>query len=395
MKKKDNGRMKDNSYDKNDDMSIDELLRGLSEVGSSETADSSSVVDNDPEIEALLKKYISEGEVFETEDIPVMDMDVSMVLPGNTTPLEGVQQIGQLMGSGELTLDEYRDMVSVGSPAAEKPVFAVNLPFNSSITYNMNAAASPITVIATVPEGCSLTYEWYRYGIDSDGKPYAPDVISYSNSFTPPTSTLGTTYYYCKVTNTTPDNLVAYNYSSAIEIIVVEGTSPDPGSDPDTDEEDKIYQGVTGAWNDAIKGSLQDILDKVFKQNSSDQSNEDKDKGGVYVDQITGMVPDYSKDILPPVRNLANSLGYTGTTCILTMPAITVPSVGNLFSETRLLDEQSINFEDYFNKMPPVLLSIVRALFDITVVIFCAREAMGLFQNGFTGFKKPKGDNDE
>lgn len=73
MKKKDNGRMKDNSYDKNDDMSIDELLRGLSEVGSSETADSSSVVDNDPEIEALLKKYISEGEVFETEDIPVMD----------------------------------------------------------------------------------------------------------------------------------------------------------------------------------------------------------------------------------------------------------------------------------------------------------------------------------
>ncbi|MBR5452754.1 MAG: hypothetical protein IKV54_01610 [Clostridia bacterium] len=66
MEKKDNGRV-------NDDMSIEELLRGLSEVSTSEKKEPAPVVESDPEIEELLKKYITEGESAKAEEVPVME----------------------------------------------------------------------------------------------------------------------------------------------------------------------------------------------------------------------------------------------------------------------------------------------------------------------------------
>ncbi|MBQ2827541.1 MAG: hypothetical protein IJF13_09975, partial [Clostridia bacterium] len=69
MEKKDNGRINDTG----DDMSIEELLRGLSEVSSSEKKEPAPTVESDPEIEELLKKYITESEAEKAEDIPVME----------------------------------------------------------------------------------------------------------------------------------------------------------------------------------------------------------------------------------------------------------------------------------------------------------------------------------
>ena len=54
-------------------MSIEELLRGLSEVSSSEKKEPAPAVESDPEIEELLKKYITESEAEKAEDIPVME----------------------------------------------------------------------------------------------------------------------------------------------------------------------------------------------------------------------------------------------------------------------------------------------------------------------------------
>lgn len=335
----------------------------------------------------------------DTEDIPVTGIDYSMIFPDNVDLLEGIQNVGDMMSSGDLTLDEYHNITDVGSSTAAKPIFVSDIPLGSSITYKQGVAASPITVIASSSDGGTVSYEWYRYGTDASGKVYPVEVLGTTNSFAPPTTDVGTAYYHCRVINTNADGLVAYNYSTAIEIVVEPsaGTDPNPGTDPDTgvDDEEKIVAGVTGAWNNSIKQSLQDLLDNVFKQNTSNQQEDDEKQGGVYADQIIGMVPDYSADFLPPLRNLADSLGYTGTSCVLTMPAITVPAVGNLFSETTFLEETSINFEDYFSKMPSTLLTIVRTVFDITIVLFCLREAMGLFQGAFTGFKKPKEDSNE
>jgi formylglycine-generating enzyme required for sulfatase activity len=61
-----------------------------------------------------------------------------------------------------------------------------------------------LTVTASVTDGGTLTYQWYSNDTDSDsgGSPVGTN----SSSFTPPTTSLGTIYYYVEVTNTIPDN---------------------------------------------------------------------------------------------------------------------------------------------------------------------------------------------
>ncbi|MDR1666888.1 MAG: T9SS type A sorting domain-containing protein, partial [Bacteroidales bacterium] len=68
-------------------------------------------------------------------------------------------------------------------------------------TYAAGATATALTVTASVSDGGTLSYQWYRNTTDSntDGTPItgATDV-----AYTPPTATAGTTYYYVVVTNT-------------------------------------------------------------------------------------------------------------------------------------------------------------------------------------------------
>jgi hypothetical protein len=71
----------------------------------------------------------------------------------------------------------------------------------ATTTYDQNATAAPLTVTASVGDGGTLSYQWYSNSINSytGGK-----VLTGSNgfSYTPPTSAIGTTYYYVAVTNT-------------------------------------------------------------------------------------------------------------------------------------------------------------------------------------------------
>ena len=55
-------------------------------------------------------------------------------------------------------------------------------------------------------------------------------------------------------------------------------------------------------------------------------------------------------------------------------------------------DGVTFNFEDYFNKMPQLLMTLVRAIFDLAVVFFCLREFNHTIQQVLTGFKDMKDD---
>jgi len=72
-------------------------------------------------------------------------------------------------------------------------------------TYTQNATATALSVTASSPDGGVLTYQWYSNT--------ANDTTSGSSigsatliSYTPPTTAIGTTYYYVVVTNEIPDN---------------------------------------------------------------------------------------------------------------------------------------------------------------------------------------------
>lgn len=304
---------------------------------------------------------LQEGNITE-EEIPLVDIDYSQVLPQGQTALESIQSLAGQLASGAITYEDYLAAVT-----AEQPVFTTNIPYGSEVTYSQGEVAEPITVEAIVSDGGTISYEWYRYGTDPNGNVYAPEVLSTSNSFIPPTDEVCTAYYYCRAMNTDPNGMVAWNYSPSIAVHVVAGA----GSDTDTDVADKVGDAVSDALDDA----------------SAKEEEKINNTGNDVSQQLLDAVPDYSTAFLPAVKNLSDALGYTGTSCVLTMPAITVPAVSNLFSETKILDEQQINFEEYFNKMPETVLTLIRALFDITVVFFCLREINDTISQALTGFK--------
>jgi uncharacterized repeat protein (TIGR02543 family) len=87
--------------------------------------------------------------------------------------------------------------------------------------YSQNAPASPLTVQASVGDGGTLSYQWYRNtdNSNSDGTLISGAV---SSSYTPPTNSAGTVYYYVIVTNTR-SGATAQAVSNASAVVVTGG----------------------------------------------------------------------------------------------------------------------------------------------------------------------------
>jgi quinol monooxygenase YgiN len=89
-------------------------------------------------------------------------------------------------------------------------------------TYSQNATATALTVTASVSDGGTLTYQWYRNATNSTTGGTAAGTGA---SYTPATATVGTQYYYVVITNT--NNSVngiktATTTSNTAEITVIE-----------------------------------------------------------------------------------------------------------------------------------------------------------------------------
>lgn len=81
----------------------------------------------------------------------------------------------------------------------EVPTIAAGL--GDPATYGLNSEAQPIVVEAAVNDGGTLSYQWYRNNVDSNG---GGTIIegAVENTYIPSTSEIGTSYYYVVVTNT-------------------------------------------------------------------------------------------------------------------------------------------------------------------------------------------------
>ncbi len=314
------------------------------------------------------------------EEIPLQDIDYSLLFPAGHSPVQSLQNVVQQFYGGDMTLEKYLELTQTADSGAAQPSIVVNIPMGCELTYYQGASPSPITVLGSASDGGTISYEWYRYGTDANGKVYPVEVLDKDNSFIPYTSDLGTSHYYCRIINTDSSGLQNYVHTPSIKVSVVADPNVDTDPEPGTGTDSETNQELA----DKIGQSVSDAINNQNSQSNQDAMNTGTDGSKQLIDSI----PNYSELFLPAVKNLADSLGYTGTTCILTMPAITVPAVGDLFPETCLLDEQQVNFEDYFQKIPSVLMTLTRALMDIAVVYFCLREFTGLISQVLTGFKE-------
>lgn len=81
---------------------------------------------------------------------------------------------------------------------AQIPQIVTDLDNSSPVTYNVNTTSNDLVVSATVSDGGTLSYQWYKV-IGGIGTAISGEA---NQAYTPPTDTEGIFQYYCQVTNT-------------------------------------------------------------------------------------------------------------------------------------------------------------------------------------------------
>lgn len=91
--------------------------------------------------------------------------------------------------------------VSAGVINAEAPRISQQ---PQKATYTKDDTATPLKVTAAVSDGGTLSYQWFSNSTDktTNGTSLGSDNGAQTDTYTPSTSTIGTTYYYVNVTNT-------------------------------------------------------------------------------------------------------------------------------------------------------------------------------------------------
>lgn len=183
---------------------------------------------------------IQSGEIDE-DDILLPDMlDYGSIIQDGMTLEESVIDTMTQLSDGTLSHEEFRNKTMV----AEFPSFIKNLPTlpGMGYIYQVGDKADTFTVEASGNADGSgvVTYEW----LDTSTLPYT--VLGTGPSYTPDTSKPGTIHLACRAINTVPCSfveggyLIADAYSWTYTITVEDTVVNPPGSDTETDEDEKL-----------------------------------------------------------------------------------------------------------------------------------------------------------
>lgn len=125
-------------------------------------------------------------------------------------------------------------------------------------SYAINVAPSALTVVAATNLGVDITYQWYsNSSATTEGATQITDATS--SSYTPSTSTVGTTYYYCIATAkkdgttvTATSNIVSVTVATAIYSYKVKSGDTAPGINTSKyitgDSNNKLVKMTFGGW---------------------------------------------------------------------------------------------------------------------------------------------------
>jgi uncharacterized repeat protein (TIGR02543 family) len=224
---------------------------------------------------------------------------------------------------------------------AASPVITVQ---PQGATYDYNTTAAPLSVTATSPDGGTLSYRWYENGNTSNA-------VGYDETYTPPTTTLGTFNYYVVVTNTNNavDGETTASTTSATATIVV-NPPVIPAAIPRiyTHPQGASYNPGAAATPLSVSASVTDsgALSYQWYSNTADSNS-----GGTAITGATGeswTPPTASEGILyyyVVVTNTNNAVnGVKTATATSTVAAIVVNTLVNAASPVISVQPQSANY---------------------------------------------------
>ena len=160
-----------------------------------------------------------------------------------------------------VTATNGTETLTATSDVAAITVSEPYVKFNTQPTsgsYAINVAASALKVVAATNLGVDITYQWYsNSSATTEGATQITDATS--SSYTPSTSTVGTTYYYCIATAkkdgttvTATSNIVSVTVATAIYSYKVKSGDTAPGINTSkyiTDNsKNKLVKMTFGGW---------------------------------------------------------------------------------------------------------------------------------------------------
>lgn len=155
---------------------------------------------------------------------------------------------------GSETLTATSDVAAI---TVSEPYIKFNTQPTSG-SYAINVAASALKVVAATNLGVEPTYQWYsNSSATTEGATQITDATS--SSYTPSTSTVGTTYYYCIATAkkdgttvTATSNIVSVTVATAIYSYKVKSGDTAPGINTSKyitdDSKNKLVKMTFGGW---------------------------------------------------------------------------------------------------------------------------------------------------
>lgn len=135
---------------------------------------------------------------------------------------------------------------------------------------------------------------------------------------------------------------------------------------------------------DQMPGKIGDELDKHDEKVKSESNTDGEAKVGQAKDALSAILPVSSiKDAITP---LITACAYTGTTSVWTLPAIKLPSISGVLSETTLSEPINFDLASYVTQyVPPNILQLVQYLCTLGLIIFAIKEIIGLIKEVFGG----------
>lgn len=156
-----------------------------------------------------------------------------------------------ILWNGEETEEASDKNVQVSLEAAnidenvEKPVISSEM--GDPVTYGLNGQADAIVVDVAVGDGGTLSYQWYKNNVDSNGGG-TPVEGAVENSFVPPTTNAGTTYYYVVITNTVGDGIQMVTSGTKCVTVTEEAAADEATQEEGTDAGTDQVQSTEGTW---------------------------------------------------------------------------------------------------------------------------------------------------
>lgn len=148
---------------------------------------------------------------------------------------------------------------------------------------------------------------------------------------------------------------------------------------------DKIIELLTGASSgtqDIIDNQNQNTQDIIDNQNQL-QENEKTEAGSTgnsTSDELASVIPNDSEGFINSLGSFVGAMSTTATDCNIKIPQLKLPSVAGITPETVLIEEQYFNLGSMFNIVPVQIMTLLRALLDIALVVFCFKELYGVIE---------------